>query len=145
MARANDPDIKCEPNGNFRPLQCRPVVESSADNATNVSSTSEEMTRSRRTRTRTTSSRGQQNCRCVEPVNGTTIEGSELLLGVRDKRPNCDDGMHVAGADLGILEWWGCNNNAREARAQKKKLKPRPFNETTPVLIAFSIILLLGV
>ena len=87
MARADDSDIKCEPNGNFKPLQCSPVEES----PTNVSSTSEEMTRSRRTRTRTMT-RQQQSCRCVEPVNGTTIEGSELLLGVRDKKPNCDDG-----------------------------------------------------
>ena len=92
MARTNNPDIKCEPNGNFKPLQCSPVVEESP---TNVSSTGAEMTRSRspRTRTRTrTRTSGQQTCRCVELVNGTTIEGSELLLGVRDKKPNCDNG-----------------------------------------------------
>ena len=116
VARANDPDIKCEPNGNFRPLQCHPVVESpDAGNSTNVSSTSEERTRSRRTRTRTTSSRGQQNCRCVEPVNGTTIEGSELLLGVRDKRPNCDDGMHVVSHIVYILK-----NNPTTQKGAKK-------------------------
>ena len=28
----------------------------------------------------------------------------------------------LAGADLGILEWWSCNDNAH------KNFKPRPFN-----------------
>jgi hypothetical protein len=40
------------------------------------------------------------------------------------------------GADLGILKWWDCKNNARELSAHKK-LKPRPFNENRTRLIAF--------
>jgi hypothetical protein len=40
------------------------------------------------------------------------------------------------GADLGLLDWWGCKINAREVRA--KMLKPRPFNENHTHLIAFS-------
>jgi hypothetical protein len=35
--------------------------------------------------------------------------------------------LAASGADLGILEWWGCKENAREAHA--KFLKPRPFNK----------------
>ena len=31
-----------------------------------------------------------------------------------------------AGADLGLLQWWGCSSNAREARA--KNFGPRSHN-----------------
>ena len=97
MARANDPNIECEPNGNFRPLQCSPVVEEPG-NVSNTT-TAEEETR-RRTGPRTRGTRrtrrtmGQQTCRCVDPGNGTTIEGTERLLNERSrsKRPNCDKG-----------------------------------------------------
>jgi hypothetical protein len=37
----------------------------------------------------------------------------------------------ISGMDLGILEWWGCKNNARES------LKPRPFNENHAIFNCF--------
>ena len=32
----------------------------------------------------------------------------------------------MAGADVGLLQWWGCSSDAREARA--KIFGPRPLN-----------------
>lgn len=87
MARANDPNIDCEPNGNFKPLQCSPVSD-----ATTTVATDRTRTRTRKTRTRT--SAGQQSCHCVYPANGTIVEGSEVLLGERERRPNCNRGMY---------------------------------------------------
>ena len=39
----------------------------------------------------------------------------------------------VAGADLGFLEWWGCDSNARKVRA--KILGHADLIKTTPILI----------
>ena len=32
---------------------------------------------------------------------------------------------HKAGADVGLLQWWGCNTNARKART--KNFGPHPL------------------
>ena len=93
MARLNDSNIECEPNGNFRALQCSPVTDDAGSGA-------EESTRRMRSRTRR--SREQLSCRCVYPGNGTTVEGSQLLLREGEKRPNCDRGerIHVLSVRL---------------------------------------------
>jgi hypothetical protein len=36
-----------------------------------------------------------------------------------------------SGTNLGILEWWGCNNNT--CKVLVKILKPHPFNETIAI------------
>ena len=91
MARVSDPNIQCEPNGNFRPLQCHVPVVEQPGNASNTTSTSSDSTRTK-TKTKTEGTGGVQSCRCVHPENGTTVEGSELVLGERDKKPNCNRG-----------------------------------------------------
>ena len=80
MARSNDSNIECEPDGDFRALQCSPVTDSSSEGEATG------------TRGRTRRSREQLSCRCVYPSNGTTVEGSQLMLGEGERRPNCDRG-----------------------------------------------------
>ena len=46
-------------------------------------------------------------------LGGCTVLGMSLGLNVSIMEPGS---RGTAGADLGLLQWWGCSSNARSAR-----------------------------
>ncbi len=61
------PQIMCDRQDNFMPLQCEPVEDN----------------------TRMTKKGGPMDCRCVDVITGVTIEGSEVRVERGRKQPDC--------------------------------------------------------
>ncbi len=76
MALKNNTNIECNKEGNFKPLQCDPIVS-----AINESESGGARSRSKK--------RDPMMCRCVEMLSGDTIVSSEVRVEPGMKRPNC--------------------------------------------------------
>ena len=85
QTRMDAPDIKCARDGSFTPVQCRPVNDSDSAEGSRV------------TRRRT-----PELCRCVDPENGSTVEGTETLVQGTADMPKCQE-KSVSSDDNFIL------------------------------------------
>lgn len=74
LARMHDSDLKCDPEGNYRPLQCRPIN----------SSTTATPSMGKRT-----VPRNPHLCRCVDHNNGSEIVGTEKMVMTRSEVHDC--------------------------------------------------------
>lgn len=88
----NDSSIECERDGRFKPLQCRPDT---GDTTTETPVATPRNARSRASLRgpgkggRSASAREDSICRCVDPNNGTIIEGTEERVMAGGRRPDC--------------------------------------------------------
>ncbi len=78
-ARRDNPSLRCDPRGNYHPVQCREVTPVSEGTATPTAADTMPMPRR---------GPGYEECRCVYP-NGTTIAGSTRLVMGKMDRPHC--------------------------------------------------------
>lgn len=92
MARVANEYIECDRHGLFKPTQCTPVVDkTNTTEEVNETATLNNTAPETGTPARELSKvRGVPlMCRCVEQENGTTIEGSEVMVDVGEKKPKC--------------------------------------------------------
>ena len=86
VMRQNDSNIECERNGKFKRLQCRPNPSNTTSGPPGPRSPPKGRSRGKK------STRADEDsiCRCVDPINGTTIEGTEERVMARERKPDCD-------------------------------------------------------
>ena len=86
MMRQNDSNIECERNGKFKQLQCHPVPGNTTSGTPGPRSSPKGRSKGKK------STRADEDsiCRCVDPINGTTIEGTEERVMARERKPDCD-------------------------------------------------------
>ena len=84
--RQNDSNIECERNGKFERLQCRP----NPSNTTSETPGPRSPRRGRSKGKKSTRADEDSICRCVDPINGTTIEGTEERVVAGERKPDCN-------------------------------------------------------
>lgn len=86
MMRQNNSNIECERNGKFKRLQCRP----NPTNTTSETPGPRSPPRGRSKGKKSTRADKDSICRCVDPINGTTIEGTEERVMAGERKPDCN-------------------------------------------------------